>query len=115
HGALEMELKADELKESNVNTAERTFEGYASTWDKDKGGDIIVPGAFKKYINEAFPKGRIKVLWQHDQALGMPTEMAEDTKGLYVKARVSKTRLGDEALELMADGVIDRMSIGYMI
>jgi HK97 family phage prohead protease len=110
-----MELKAYELKDSYVDMDERTFKGYASTWDEDQVGDVIHQGAFIKSISEAFPAKRIKVLWQHSEPLGMPTEMYEDNYGLYVKGKVSKTRLGDEALELMRDGVVDRMSIGFMI
>ena len=110
-----MELKSYELKDSYVDMDERTFKGYASTWDEDKVGDVIHQGSFIKSINEAFPAKRIKVLWQHSEPLGMPTEMYEDNIGLYVKGKVSKTRLGDEALELMRDGVVDRMSIGFMI
>jgi phage head maturation protease len=41
--------------------------------------------------------------------------MREDEKGLYVEGYISKTRLGDEALELMMDGVVDQMSIGFSI
>jgi uncharacterized protein len=110
-----MELKSYEMKESNVDMDARTFEGYASTWDKDQVGDIIHRGAFLKSITEAFPAKRIKVLYQHNEPLGMPLDMREDSYGLYVKGKCSKTRLGDEALELMRDGVIDRMSIGFMI
>lgn len=110
-----MEVKAYELKESAVDMDERTFKGYASTWDEDKVGDVIHQGAFMKSISEAFPAKRIKVLWQHADPLGMPVEMREDNYGLYVKGKISKTRLGDEALELMRDGVVDRMSIGFMI
>jgi HK97 family phage prohead protease len=110
-----MEVKAYELKESSIDMDERTFKGYASTFDEDKVGDIIHQGAFMKSISEAFPANRIKVLWQHNDPLGMPTEMREDSYGLYVEGKISKTRLGDEALELMRDGVVDRMSIGFMI
>lgn len=110
-----MELKAYELKESSVDMDTRTFSGYASTWDIDQVGDVIHQGAFIKSITEAFPAKRIKVLWQHGEPLGMPTEMREDEYGLYVKGKISKTRLGDEALELMRDGVVDRMSIGFTI
>ena len=110
-----MELKSYEIKESSVDLDERTFQGYASTWDEDQTGDVIHQGAFLKSITEAFPAKRIKVLWQHSEPLGMPIEMREDGYGLYVKGKVSKTRLGDEALELMRDGVIDRMSIGFSI
>lgn len=110
-----MELKSYELKESAVNVDERTFEGYAATWDKDQVDDIIHPGAFQKSINEAFPKNKIKVLWQHSEPLGMPLEMREDNTGLFVKGKISKTTLGDEAIELMRDGVVNQMSIGFRI
>jgi phage head maturation protease len=41
--------------------------------------------------------------------------MREDAKGLYVEAKISNTALGNEVLELMRDGVIDQMSIGYSV
>ena len=110
-----MELKAAPLLDGSVDMDARTFEGYASTWDLDRVDDIIHRGAFAKSIQEGFPSGKIKVLWQHYDPLGMPLEMREDEKGLFVKARVSKTVLGDEALELMRDGVVDTMSIGFSI
>lgn len=96
-----------------ANSDKREFEGYASTWDKDLGGDQIIPNAFRKTIMERFPRKKIKVLWQHNEPIGLPTHMEEDSKGLYVVGKLSKTRLGDEALELMKDGVVDQMSIGY--
>jgi HK97 family phage prohead protease len=105
--------KCVEFKDSSVDMDARTFEGYASTWDLDQGGDIIVPGSFKKTLAER--GDRVKILWQHSEPLGKPIEMSEDDVGLKVKGRISKTRLGDEALELMKDGVIDQMSIGFQI
>jgi len=94
-----MEVKAIAFDDSQVNMEERTFKGYASTFGNvDEVGDIIEAGAFAKSIQERGPEGtkQIKVLWQHDMPLGMPT-------------------VGDEALELMRDGVVDRMSIGFSI
>lgn len=108
-----MELKALQFKEQDVSIKDRTFKGYASTWDKDSGNDIITKGAFSKTLGER--SGRVKILWQHDLPLGKPTLMQEDEKGLYVEGYISKTRLGDEALELMRDGVVDQMSIGFSI
>ena len=113
-----MEFKALKFDESHVNIEQRTFVGYASTFGNvDLVGDIIERGSFTKSIKERGPKGsnQIKVLWQHNEPLGIPLEMYEDEKGLYVEGRVSKTRLGDEALELMKDGVVDKMSIGFSI
>lgn len=102
---LPFEVKADVEK--------RMISGYASTWKKDLVGDQIVQGAFKKTLAERFPLGKIKVLWQHGAPLGMPTVMKEDSTGLYVEAKISKTTLGNDALEYMRDGVVDEMSIGY--
>jgi len=108
-----MELKSVQFKADNVDLDQRIFSGYAATWDLDQGGDIIQSGAFSKTLNER--AGRVKVLWQHNEPIGRPLSMREDAKGLFVEGRISKTRLGDEALELMKDGVVDQMSIGYII
>ena len=110
-----MQIKSFSLKDGGVDIDARTFEGYASTWDKDLVGDIIMPGAFTKSINEAFPAKRIKVLWNHGEPIGMPIEMREDERGLFVKGKISKTARGDEVLELMRDSVVDTMSIGFTI
>lgn len=99
---------------TEAQIVDRVFKGYAAAYGNvDHDGDVIEPGAFAKSIKEAFPAGKIKVLWQHRDPLGMPTAMSEDSKGLYVEAKISKTRLGDEALELIRDGVVDSMSVGF--
>lgn len=108
-----MEYKAHQFKADDIDTSQRIISGYAATWDLDQGGDIIKRGAFKKTLSER--ADRVKVLWQHNEPLGKPVSMIEDSKGLLIEARISKTRLGDEALELMKDGVVDQMSIGYII
>jgi HK97 family phage prohead protease len=107
-----MEYKALEFKNDDVNVGARTFAGYASTFDEDLGGDIISKGAFNKTMER---KDRVKVLWQHNEPIGKSMDMRTDSKGLYVEGKISKTRLGDEAIELMQDGVIDQMSIGFSI
>lgn len=103
--AFPFEIKADSEK--------RTFEGYASTWKKDLVNEQITQGAFRKTIGDRFPKNQIKILWQHYDPIGLPSHMEEDSKGLYVVGKISKTQLGDDALTLMKDGVVDSMSIGY--
>lgn len=104
--SLSWEVKAD--------TKLRKFTGYASKFGNiDLHGDIVEKGAFLKTVSERMPKGAVKVLWQHMEPLGMPTVLEEDDSGLYVEGKISKTRLGDEAMTLMEDGVVDGMSIGY--
>ena len=108
-----MEYKALNFKSEDVNESSRTFAGYASTWDEDLGGDIISKGAFNKTMQER--GNAVKVLWQHNEPIGKSMSMHTDSKGLFVEGKISKTRLGDEAIELMQDGVIDQMSIGFSI
>lgn len=112
-----MEFKSLKF-EAQIDPDARTFEGYASSYgNTDSDGDVIEQGAFAKSIKEGFPTGAIKVLWQHDphQPIGRPVDMREDSKGLWVKSRISKTAKGDEAIELMRDGVINRLSVGFSI
>ena len=108
-----MEYKALNFKADDVNTGARTFAGYASTFDADLGNDIISKGAFNKTLKER--GDRVKILWQHNDPIGKPLSMTPDSKGLFIEGKISKTRLGDEAVELMNDGVIDQMSIGFSI
>jgi HK97 family phage prohead protease len=110
---MRVEYKALNFKADDVNTGARTFAGYASTFDADLGNDIISKGAFNKTLKER--GDRVKILWQHADPIGKPTSMNTDSKGLFVEGKISKTRLGDEAVELMNDGVIDQMSIGFSI
>ena len=110
-----MFYKSIEFKADDIQSNERKFTGYASTWDLDQGSDIIQKGAFKKTLGER--KNGVKVLWQHDphQPIGKPLSMAEDSKGLLVEAQLSNTTLGNDAIQLMKDGVVDKMSIGFSI
>lgn len=113
-----MEFKSLKFDAAMIDPDERTFEGYAAAYGNvDSDNDVIEHGAFSKSIKEGFPAKRIKVLWQHeaDTPIGLPIEMREDSRGLWVKSRISRTRKGDEAIELMRDGVIDRMSVGFSI
>jgi len=90
------------------------FEGYASIFGNvDDGGDIMQAGAFAKTINENLK--RVKVLYMHNvmSTIGLPSNLFEDSKGLYFDAKVSKTTLGKDVMTLIHDKVITDMSIGY--
>lgn len=110
-----MDFKSIQFKAEDVDVSERIFKGYASTYDLDQGGDIIVKGAFAKSL--ATNASRVKVLWQHktDVPIGKPMVMREDDRGLYVEAKISDTTTGRDAMTLLRDGVIDSMSIGYIV
>lgn len=105
---IQSELKA-------IDSEKGIFEGYASTFGNvDSTGDIIEQGAFGESLKQREPK----VLWQHrmDKPIGKVLEIREDDKGLYVKVKISTTTtLGKDAYELLKDGVIDKLSIGFRI
>ena len=108
-----MEYKSIEFKAEDIDTKKMEVSGYISTWDEDLVGDIIHPGAFKKSINESFSRGKIKALWEHTLPMGMPKHMAEDSKGVYVVTKLSKTIENEARMEYMKDGVVDSQSIGF--
>ena len=109
-----MEYKQVAFKMDEVDDEQGIFKGYASTYDLDRGGDIIVKGAFDKTL--ATNAAQVKILWQHkqDQPIGRPMVMRTDENGLYVEGKVSDTSLGRDAKTLMKDGVINSMSIGFI-
>lgn len=91
------------------------FSGYGSVFGNvDDGGDIVEPGAFTKTIAEGFE--RVKILALHNDSLlpiGRPLEVREDSKGLYIKAKISDTAMGRDIKVLLKDGVLNELSIGY--
>ncbi len=61
--------------------------------------------------------GRVKFLSHHNRMtnpLGRARLLRSDAAGLYGELYVSKTAAGDEALELIRDGVLDAFSLGFL-
>ncbi len=88
--------------------------GYASVYNiSDQHNDLIAKGAFAS-ANHSF----IKFLWQHDwqQPIGVIKSLAEDDYGLKVEAIINnKIEKGKEAIELVRQGAVDSLSIGFNI
>lgn len=107
HKAVLFELK-------QLDEEQGIFEGYAAVFGNvDDGGDVIEKGAFAATLVD--DGHRVKICWQHDprEPIGKPLELREDDKGLYIKAKISLTQRGKDALALLRDGVIHELSIGY--
>jgi HK97 family phage prohead protease len=87
--------------------------GYASTWDRDLGGDVVHPGAFAAHLGSG---AKVRFLYAHDaaQVLGRALELREDDRGLFGRFRISKTRLGQDVHQLLTDGALDSFSIGFI-
>jgi HK97 family phage prohead protease len=97
----------------------RTISGIAVPYDveqKISGSltEVFRKGAFADVVRAPF---RVKLLRGHDAKalpLGRATMLRETDKGLYAEMRVSNTVAGDEVLELIKDGALDNLSIGFM-
>lgn len=107
-------------KETDVNGVKvGVIEGYASTWDLDRGDDIIRAGAFEKTIARHKEDNRpIRMLRQHNDSRligGFPIEMVkEDDRGLFVRGEVNlEVQDGAESYALAKQGVLTDMSIGF--
>ena len=91
-----------------------SFSGYASTFGNvDEGGDVVLRGAFSSSLTR---RPHPRLLWQHDIAepLGKVLNLREDDRGLFGEFKISKTARGHDAYQLLRDGAIDSMSIGYI-
>ena len=94
-------------------SAKRTITGIALPYNTEatvSGGQTVsfLPGSLPT-------EGKApKLYMSHDasQAIGLVTERTDDEEAMYFTAKVSTTALGDEALILAADGVLDSVSVG---
>lgn len=96
------------------------IEGYASVFNEITSyGEIMAPGSFTRTLAAWKAKGRpIPVLWQHDawEPVGVTTEIAEDDKGLRIKAQlVTEVQRAREAHALAKAGALGGLSIGFSI
>jgi HK97 family phage prohead protease len=90
------------------------FEGYAAVFNNvDLGDDVILPGAFTKV--KTTRSGRLKLALFHDLTrLVGSADFTQDSHGLYIKGKVNlAVSYARDAYELMKEGTLDSMSIGF--
>ena len=100
---------------SNSNKAFK-IAGYANTSDKDRTGDIVLPDAWAKGI-ENFRRNPI-LLYQHDHGkpIGKVNSVTVDKKGIFVDASVSEAAETQHGVKtLISDGVLKSFSVGFKV
>jgi len=110
--------KNQSLEVKDVDSKQGIVSGYFSAFGMvDSDGDIIMPGAFKRSIQDWGPdaKGRIKHLLNHDPSkpLGKIMELKEDGYGLFYRSQVGKHQLGQDFVKMVESGLISEHSIGF--
>ena len=102
----------------DVDAKQGIVSGYFSAFGMvDSDGDIMMPGAFKRSIQDWGPeaKGRVKHLLNHDpsQPLGKIMELKEDGYGLFYRSQIGTHKLGQDFVKMVESGLIAEHSIGF--
>nr|DAX81807.1 MAG TPA: head maturation protease [Caudoviricetes sp.] len=106
-----------EWREYKIALAEndtRTLEGLAVPYERETK---LAPGYYETIALDAYQPaggvGQIKLLWRHDEVIGAGTATSGHD-GVPIQARISQTSAGDDAYQLLKDGVVDSLSIGFI-
>lgn len=94
-----------------VDTDKREVTGIAVPW-----GQVANIGG---WYREEIQKGAVResddalLFWRHDEPIGKLISGRDTDAGWEVTMKISATPRGEEAYQLLRDGVIDRFSIGF--
>lgn len=101
-----------ELKDVATETGQVAFY-YSSFNNEDLGGDIVLPGAFKKTVKDNFK--HIYHNRDHSQSVGAPKSFEEDKKGAFVVSQLGvKTICGSDCFEQYKAGMVKGHSMEYV-
>jgi HK97 family phage prohead protease/HK97 family phage major capsid protein len=110
-------VTTDNIEVKSADTAKDfSIAGYANTIDKDRTGDIVLPEAWVKGIDN-FRRNPI-LLYQHDhnKPIGRVKNITVDKKGIFVEATVSNAAENQHGVKtLIQDGVLKSFSVGFKI
>ena len=112
-------INSDDIEiKSKDSTAKNKFKiaGYANTKDKDRVGDIVLPEAWAKGV-ENYRKNPV-LLYQHDHGkpIGRSDVVRVDKKGIFVEASVSDAAEKLHGVQtLINDGALKSFSVGFRV
>lgn len=111
--------KGDKLNvQGYVNMTGSVSEVLTNPVDGKQFRETIMPEVFSNAIEEA---SRVDFLYQHDKMLVLAStsnqslSLAEDSKGLFMRATISETSWGKDTYQLIQDGIIQGMSFGMIV
>lgn len=94
------------------------FEGHGAVFGNvDRGGDVILPGAFARTLAQHKSDDTLPAMfWMHDvtRVAGKWIDMVEDDRGLATKGELAPTDLGKEIHTLLKMDAVRGLSIGYI-
>jgi HK97 family phage prohead protease len=98
--------------EARADLAERTITGIAVPYGQTAniGGQYdeeFAPGAIRSVVDT-------KLFYGHTEPIGVVTDGRETENGYEITAKVSNTTRGNDVLELMRDGALNKFSVGFI-
>ena len=106
-------IKSEPLPTADGKIDSITIEGYASTNDVDRHGDIVPASVWEAGIKNYLKNPVILAYHDHSEPVGRMTDHRVDEKGLFVTARISAA--AEDVFNLVKDGVLTAFSIGFRI
>ncbi len=111
-------LRLDNIFTKELPTAEESIDsiyinGYASTNEVDRAGDVIPSSVWEAGMKNYLKNPVVLAYHDHDDPVGRVTEHKIDEKGLWVKARISAA--ATEVFNLVKDGVLSAFSVSFRV
>jgi HK97 family phage prohead protease/HK97 family phage major capsid protein len=88
------------------------IEGYASTNDVDRHGDVVPTAVWEKGMTNYLRNPIVLAYHDHSNPIGRMVEHKTDSKGLWIKARISTAA---KQFQLIKDGILTAFSIGFRV
>ena len=102
-----------ELQEDGEELKSVMIEGYASTNDIDRSNDIVSAAVWEKGLENYLKNPIILAYHDYTKPIGRMVEHKTDSKGLWIKARISSA--AEDIFKLVKDGVMTAFSIGFRV
>ena len=101
------------MKLVESDSANRQIEGYASTRDLDRTGEIIEPGAFADSLKDFMANPVLTYMHDWSNPIGKVSDARIDDVGLFIRAEISET--AQKVWKLIEEGILRAFSIGYEV
>lgn len=100
-------------KDGEEDNGTCTIEGYASTNDVDRQGDVVPASVWEKGIKNYLKNPIILAYHDHTMPVGRMTDHRVDEKGLWIKATISDA--AGSVYNLVKNGIVTAFSIGFRV
>lgn len=103
--------RAYEFRAESVDTERREIAGIAVPYERDAeiGADYV-----ERIARDAVQDSDDALLfWRHAEPIGKLLSAENTDAGWQIRARISETALGNDAMTLARDGVVTQLSIGF--